>query len=367
MRLLICAGGTGGGVYPALAVLQAATDMVQETLWVGGKGGIEADLVSRANVSYTEISAAGVHGVGIRTLPGNLIKLARGYFEAKQILQTFKPDVLFFTGGYVAVPMALAGRKVKTLLYVPDIEPGMALKVLSRFADMIALTDESSSRFFTRKNDLVVTGYPTRSDLVPQQKAQAIHSLGLSESLPVLLVMGGSKGAHSINQAVAENLESILDMAQLIHITGTQDYDAVLEQKKLLPADLAQRYQAHSYLHDEMSAAFSAASLIVCRAGASILGELPLFGLPAILVPYPYAWRYQKVNADHLAQKGGAVILENTQLPVELMPTLSRLLKDENRLSEMSNRMKAMAIPHAAERVADLLMNLSREAESGRK
>jgi UDP-N-acetylglucosamine--N-acetylmuramyl-(pentapeptide) pyrophosphoryl-undecaprenol N-acetylglucosamine transferase len=354
-------------VYPALAVLQAATDMVEETLWVGGKGGIEAGLVSRANIPYTQISAAGVHGVGLRALPGNLVKLARGYFEAVKILRSFQPDVIFFTGGYVAVPMALAGRKVKTLLYVPDIEPGMALKVLSRFADMIALTDEKSSQYFKGKEDLAVTGYPVRNDLIPMTRADALKALGFSDNLPVILVMGGSKGAHSINQVVFDNLETILEKAQLVHLTGALEHQAAIEQKQLLQPVLAQRYQVHSYMHDELSAAFSAASLAVCRSGASTLGELPLFGLPAILVPYPYAWRYQKVNADHLVEKGGAVVVENAQLPAQLIPTLNTLLGDENRLAEMSRRMKALAIPHAADRIADLLLNLSRDAESGRK
>ena len=134
MRLLICAGGTGGGVYPALAVHAALTskDSDADTLWVGGEGGMEEALVKRRGIAYKSIPSAGLHGVGLAALPRNITKLARGYFAARQILKDFKPDVLFFTGGYVAAPMALAGLSIPTLLYVPDIEPGMALKSLAR-------------------------------------------------------------------------------------------------------------------------------------------------------------------------------------------------------------------------------------------
>ena len=165
MRLLICAGGTGGGVYPALAVLQTMQNKA-EVLWVGGEGGMEAQLVARANVPFKTIPAAGIHGVGLKSLPGNIIRLVRGFFASRRILQEFKPDVMFFTGGYVAVPMALAGKRIPIVLYVPDIEPALALKTLARFADKIAVTAPESFRFFKHPDRLVLTGYPIRPDLV---------------------------------------------------------------------------------------------------------------------------------------------------------------------------------------------------------
>ena len=133
VRLLICAGGTGGGVYPALSVLQALKNDAQPVLWVGGEGGMEADLVTRSGVPFTAIPAAGVHGVGLRTLPGNLLRLARGTLAARRILAEFRPDVLLFTGGYVAAPMAFAGRHIPSLVYCPDIEPGLALEIPGAF------------------------------------------------------------------------------------------------------------------------------------------------------------------------------------------------------------------------------------------
>src|ERR1700690_567553 len=165
VRLLICAGGTGGGVYPALAVHKALLTIKPETetLWIGGEGGMEAELVKRAAIPFETIPAAGLHGVGLRALPRNTITLLRGVKASMKILREFKPDVLFFTGGYVAGPMAFAGRKIPTLLYVPDIEPGLALKSLARFADVIAVPAPDSQKYFAKK--VIVSGYPLRADL----------------------------------------------------------------------------------------------------------------------------------------------------------------------------------------------------------
>ena len=173
MRLLICAGGTGGGVYPALAVLKAlqeddsvpekernldlpSRDRTLEVLWVGGEGGIEADLLSKEQVKFTTVPAAGIHGVGLRALPGNLWRLFKGFIAARRVIRDFRPQVMFFTGGYLAVPVALAGwwtgsREINpsTLLYAPDIEPGLALRTLARLSDQIALTVEESMNYFS--------------------------------------------------------------------------------------------------------------------------------------------------------------------------------------------------------------------------
>lgn len=366
MRLLICAGGTGGGVYPALAVHQALTDRIEQTLWVGGKGGMEADLVARYRIPYTEISAAGVHGVGLKALPGNLSKLLRGYSESRRILREFNPDVMLFTGGYVAVPMALAGRKQRSLLYVPDIEPGMALKALARFADVIALTAESTKAFFNPARQMVVTGYPTRSDLVRIAREEALKTFDLSAELPVLLVIGGSKGAHSLNQAIFDNLPTLLQRVQVLHVTGQLDEKIAGEMKKNLPSPFAERYMPYTFLHEEISAAFSAASVVLSRAGASTLGELPLFGLPAILVPYPYAWRYQKVNAEHLVSHNAAICIENVELSARLVGVLDGILTSHEKLASMSANMRSLATPGAAVKIADLLFDLGSRKEGSK-
>lgn len=329
-----------------------------DTLWVGGEGGMEEALVTRQGLPFQSIPAAGVHGVSLLALPRNLTMLARGVLAARAILKDFQPDILFFTGGYVAVPMALAGYSIPALLYVPDIEPGMALKSLARFADVIAVTTEESQQFF--KKTVYQTGYPLRSDLALWDRQTANEHLGVSGEYPVLLVFGGSKGARSINLAVLSKLPRLLAKFELIHISGETDWQSVKGAREELSGELAARYHAMPYLH-EMGAALAAADLVVSRAGASCLGEYPLFGLPAVLVPYPHAWRYQKVNAEYLTRRGAAVVVPDHRLNDDLLVTLNVLLENPNKLKAMRAAMFELSHPRAAEKIASALVELAGE------
>ena len=320
---------------------------------------MEADLVKRASLPYAAIPAAGLHGVGPRALPRNLFRLARGYFASRRILKEFKPQVLLFTGGFVAVPMALAAHAIPSLLYVPDIEPGLALQALARFASVIALTTPASQAYFSKTARTVVTGYPTRPELARWTRAQGCAHLGLDPQRPVLLVTGGSKGARSLNQALLSSLDALLPLAQIVHISGQLDWPMVQAAAAQLPANLADAYHPMSYLH-EMGAALASADLVVSRAGASALGEYPLFGLPAVLVPYPYAWRYQKVNAEYLVERGAALMLEDSAMTEHLASTLQKLLGDPPRLESMRRAMRSLARPEAAADLADLIRQLAR-------
>lgn len=333
-------------------------------LWVGSEAGMEADLVKRAGVPYREIPAAGVHGVGARALPGNLLRLGRGYLQSVRILREFRPDALMFTGGYVAVPMALAGSKIPALLYVPDIEPGLALKTLARFADCIAVTAEESRAYYSKHRRVVVTGYPTRPELKAWSMDQAREALGLKADLPTLLVFGGSSGARSINRALLAVLPELLAEMQVIHISGRLDWPEVEAAQAGLadrPGDTshADRYHPYPYLYEEMGAALTAADLVLSRAGASSLGEFPMFGLPALLVPYPHAWQYQQVNARYLAQRGAAQIIQDAELPEQLLPLVRGLMHDHARREAMRQAMTALACPDAARSIARLWLGLA--------
>jgi UDP-N-acetylglucosamine--N-acetylmuramyl-(pentapeptide) pyrophosphoryl-undecaprenol N-acetylglucosamine transferase len=341
--------------------MQALAEELQ-VLWVGGSGGMEEDLVKREGLRFETIPAAGVHGVGWRSLPDNLWMLGRGFFSSRRILRKFHPDVLFFTGGYVAVPMALAARlsnRPKSLLYVPDIEPGLALKTIARFSDCITLTVEESKEFFPKHKSRVVTGYPLRPGLDGWTPIEAKSFFAFQEQLPVLLVLGGSRGARSINQAVAAALPELLLEMQVIHITGKLDWQMMEQARAGLSSELLNRYRPYPYLYDEIGAAMSLADLALTRAGASTLGELPLFGLPAILVPYPYAWRYQRVNASYLVRHGAAVQIEDSQLADQIIPKVRGLMADKDQLERMSQAMQSIASPAAATRIAELIRDLA--------
>ena len=322
---------------------------------------MEAELVQRYGIPYTEIPAAGVHGVGLRTLPRNLSKLASGVLASRKILRDFKPDALFFTGGYVAAPMALAGMRIPSLLYVPDIEPGLALQFLAWFAKRITISASTPTVKFSRASRVIETGYPIRPDLAQWDKESAREKLGLDAENPVLLVFGGSKGARSINNAVLANLPQLLERMQIVHISGKLDWQNVKDAQKSLKGKQAQNYRVFDYLHEEMGAALASADLVVSRAGASSLGEFPFFGLPALLVPYPYAWRYQKVNAEYLSKKGAAILVKDENLTERLLPLVDDLLGDPQKLDAMKKAMKSLARPQAAEKIAAELLALARK------
>jgi len=380
-------------VYPALAVLRAVVEheytpvdlgddesivegvtlsssSLKQFLWVGGIDGMEEKLVKRAGIPYEAIPAAGVHGVGLKALPGNLSKLGQGFIASRRLLRRFRPDVLLFTGGYLAVPMALAGRvpvsgmsRPRSLLYVPDIEPGLALKTVARFADQVAFTSEESKEYFPHLSRTVVSGYPTRPGLRQWSMVDARDALGLSADLPTLLVFGGSKGARSINRALLRILPQLLSDIQVVHISGQLDWPEVEDaRRKLIDSlehELANRYRAYSYLHEEMGAALTAADLALSRAGASTLGEYPLFGLPAILVPYPFAWRYQQVNAQYLAQRGAALVVQDAELSDRILALVLDLFGKPHELEKMSVAMRSLANPNAAKNIADHLFKLA--------
>ncbi|MDX1615833.1 MAG: UDP-N-acetylglucosamine--N-acetylmuramyl-(pentapeptide) pyrophosphoryl-undecaprenol N-acetylglucosamine transferase, partial [Candidatus Promineifilaceae bacterium] len=268
------------------------------------------------------------------------------------------------TGGYINAPVALAAwlRRVPAAIYLPDIEPGMAIRWLSRFARRVACTAAPSARYFAA-GKAVVTGYPVRPEIrnaAAVFKTDALTAFELEPGDPTALVFGGSRGARSINRALLAQLPSLLSETRIIHISGTLDWPEVEAQAATLPVDMRARYRPYAYLHERMGLAFRAADLVVARAGASMLGEAPAFGLPSVLVPYPHAWRYQKINADYLAGRGAAIRLDDHRLMDALAETIVGLLNEPRRLQQMSEAARQLDTPTAAARLAELLTDLGR-------
>lgn len=372
LRLWIAGGGTGGHVYPGLAVVQALAtlavgegDVAPEILYVGGRGKVEEQLAARAGLRFVGVPVGGIHGLPPWQVAWNLTKLARGWLAVLLIGLRERPAALFATGGYASVPVALAAwmLQVPILVYLPDMEPGWAVRFVARLAARVGVTVEEAAAHFPAPK-VVVTGYPVRAEFHQVDRAEARSSMRLAAGEPVLLVMGGSTGAQGINRPFCEMLEQVLELAQVIHVTGKIDWPWIQERREALPATLKARYRIYDYVHD-MGKAFAAADLVVCRAGASILGELPFFGLPAVLVPYPHAWEYQRVNADWLAERGAAVRLQEERLSEELLPTLQQLLGERETRAAMAEHMQALARPDAAAQLAGELLALA-QAGGGR-
>ena len=368
MRLIVSAGGTGGHIFPALAIvaeLQVSPHPVKEILWLGTSGEMEETLVPQVGVKLETIPGGGVHGVGIVTFMRNSGRLLRGWMKARNIVRRFRPGAMLLTGGYTNGPAALAAweQRVPMVIFLPDIEPGMAIKVLGRLATWIACTTQESRAYLPSKK-LVVTGYPIRPDLVPDMStAEARIALDLDPDCPTLLVFGGSRGARSINRALAEILERLLALYQVIHISGRLDWEEVASAANRLPSSLRKKYRPFPFMQEELGLAMRAADLVVNRAGAATLGEFPAFGLPSILIPYPHAWRYQQVNADYLVRAGAAVRLDDDEMSDRLLPTIRLLMDDTNTLEKMRTAARGLHRPGAARRVAEMLVDLCMPGE----
>lgn len=333
-----------------------------EVLYVGGdaqSAGVEEQLVARAGLRFVGVPAGGMHGLSLGQAGRNFIKLMQGWRAAYRLGRRERPAALFATGGYASIPVALAAwaLRVPILVYLPDIEPGLAVRLIGLLASRVAVTVEDSRVCFPARK-VVVTGYPVRAEFYGIERAGARDALGLALGEPVLLVMGGSRGARSINKALSGVLEQVLELTQVVHVSGELDWSWVAERRETFSEPLKARYQPHPYLH-QIGLGLAAADLAVCRAGAMTLGENPFFGLPAVLVPYPHAWRYQRINAEWLAGRGAALVLDDERLAEELLPTVRALLSDRERLARMGERARALARPDAAARLATELQALA--------
>ncbi len=289
----------------------------------------------------------------------SLLRLTAGLLVSLWLIVRLRPRALLLTGGWSGLPVALAAwlLRLPALIFLPDIEPGATIRLLRPFVTRVALTVPDSARWFPDVTT-VVTGYPLRRAFTAATRAAGQAHFGLDPQRRTLLVFGGSRGARSINRALLAVLPQLLaEGLQVLHVTGELDWPEVSAQRAALAA--ASGYQAFPYLHHEMGLAQAAADLALSRAGASVLAEFPHAGLPALLVPYPWAWRYQKTNADWLVARGAARLMEDARMEQELLPTLRELLRDGARLQQMRAAARALSQPEGAQRLAAELLQLA--------
>jgi UDP-N-acetylglucosamine--N-acetylmuramyl-(pentapeptide) pyrophosphoryl-undecaprenol N-acetylglucosamine transferase len=323
---------------------------------------MEEKLVPRAGLQLELIRGGAIVGVPPQVMIMNAAKLAWSFPITLKLVRQFRPDAMLMTGGYMSAPVAISCwlQRVPIAIYLPDVEPGKAIKSLVRFAQKITCTSQGSKAFVPEEK-MVVTGYPVRPEIraaTTLSKEEALAQFGLTAERPTLFVFGGSRGAWAINEALMGILPQLLTRIQVIHISGTLTWPQVEANAAGLDEALRRYYRPFPYLHEEMGAAFRAADLVVARAGASMMGEAPAFGLPSIMVPLTFAWRYQKVNADYLTERGAAWQLTDEQLPQELLPTVMDLLNDKARLAAMGRAAAALDRPDATQRIAQAVMEM---------
>lgn len=357
MKFALAGGGTGGHAYPAIAVAERLREVEgTELVYYGTEKGPERALAEQANIPYRAVPASAVRSRSPIRLATGLARLWSGSRVASRLLAEDRPAALFATGGYAAAPVGRAAQRagIPLVVFLPDVHPGWAVRFLARYATKVACSVEGSVQSLPADRT-VVTGYPVRSQFLNATREEGIARFGLDPSLKTVLVAGGSLGAHQINLAVSGALRTLLEHAQIIHISGVDEEHWLQRERDRLPAWMRARYHLHAYT-EEMAYAMRAADLAVTRAGASTLGELPITGLPAIVIPGSFS--DQHINADFLAREGAAITLPTLRLD-ELESMILGLLDDAPRRESMATAMRRLARPDAADALARLLREVA--------
>ncbi len=364
MRLLIAAGGTGGHIYPALAVarsLRARPD--GPTLhWLGGHRGLEASLVPAAGIPLTRLAAR-----SLRTTEADVhavldpIRLGLSVVQAAAILAQERPAAIFTTGGYVAMPVLIAAAPlgIPVVLWEGNVVPGRSVRATARLARVIAVSFEATcpavGAAVGSGRPCYVTGTPIR-DVRDVDREAARRRLDIAPGERVLLIFGGSQTVRRFNAAVAEALPRLVERVTVIHVAGEEGYAAALAGREALPERARSRYRPYPFLRDEMLTALAAADLVVGRAGSSTLAEATALGLPMVVVPYPHAAGHQRANAASLVAAGAARLVEDDAFDAAALLDAATLLDDPAAHVAMSAAARELGRPGAALAVSQLVM-----------
>lgn len=379
MRVLISGGGTGGHVYPALAVATQLRDQYNaDILYLGSDDGLETQLVPGAGLRLEVIKAGKLRRyLSWQTVKG-VGRIPLGMMQAVGIVRRFHPDVAFTSGGYVAVPAGLAARLngVPLLMHQQDVPPNLSNRLLAPLATKISIAFEDSRQFFPASKTLLL-GNPVRSEILSVRQVtaqQARTQLGFDASLPLLLVTGGSQGARRLNQVTCEALPEILQWCQVLHISGNElfaETQALSDQQMTgLDVQIRSRYRLVPYMSDEMPLALQAAELVMCRSGASTVSELAALQKPSILIPLPPAIGSspQEANAAMVERRQAAEVIANDTLNAPLLVEHARdILTQPARMQQMQAALSELAKPMAAQDIVEAIVHIARGLNSVEK
>jgi UDP-N-acetylglucosamine--N-acetylmuramyl-(pentapeptide) pyrophosphoryl-undecaprenol N-acetylglucosamine transferase len=350
MKIAIVAGGTGGHIYPGIAVAQEIKrrDKDAAILFLGSEEGMEKDLVTREGFALCFIKArALLRTFSYKALSAPFISFV-GFLQSILILKKFRPNLLLSTGGYTSLPAVLAARLlgIPIILQEQNALPGAVNRINSRFAKEIFISFKESLRYLPGK----VLGNPVRRQIYEAQRDPSRRKFGFNPDDKVVLVMGGSQGAKRINESVVYSLANLPDPVKIMHIIGKRDFDWVTSY---LGGKTNKNYIPISYLYD-MSEALAAADLVVSRAGATAIAEFLARKLPMILVPFPYAAQdHQRLNAEILVKDGAAILIKDSDFsPERFTKLLNETLSNYDKMKSVLNE---KVMPNAAERIVDYI------------
>lgn len=367
--MIITGGGTGGHIYPALAIAQGLLKKVPGTdiLYVGTTKGLEADIVPKSGLPFRTIDVEGLsRPISHRTFI-SLLKAAKGSLGGMSILRSFKPHVVVGTGGYVCGPLVLAAAVlgIPTLIHEQNAFPGLTNRILSRFTKQVCVTFEDSIKYFPRQRNISLTGLPVREEILMAERPASLKNLGLAEDKLTVVITGGSRGARSLNYAMGEVYREYhtKENVQFYHITGQTGYKESLSYFEENKIDIQKnpRIKIVPYLY-EMEDALAAADLIIGRAGASFLSEIMVRGIPSILIPYPFAaGNHQEHNARAMEKRGAAqVVLDQDLKGGKLLAVLGTIINNTLLLKQMGKAAKEMGKENALDDIIKTIVGISK-------
>jgi UDP-N-acetylglucosamine--N-acetylmuramyl-(pentapeptide) pyrophosphoryl-undecaprenol N-acetylglucosamine transferase len=364
LRIVIAGGGTGGHTSAGLAVAAALRQRgCHDIHWIGSRRGIEGRRVPEAGLPFHAIPVGKLRRYwDWQNVPDLLWRTPSGIARSWRLLRALRPSLLFVTGGFVALPPAVAARalSIPIVAHEQTAVPGLANRIIGRFARRIALSFPSSAHHFAAERT-VVTGNPLRPELLNGSRAAACQRFGLDPALPIVYVTGGAQGAYRINRTVGEALPTVLQHCQLIHQCGdnpeTGDRAWLESRARALTEHLRRRYALVAHLGAELRDVYAAAELVIGRSGAGTVNECSHLGKPAIYIPLPGAsGDEQTANARLAESAGGAILIPQTSLTsAGLVDLVTRLLGDRGALDAMGERARTLAVPDAADRIARVI------------
>ncbi|HKW14627.1 MAG TPA: undecaprenyldiphospho-muramoylpentapeptide beta-N-acetylglucosaminyltransferase [Candidatus Krumholzibacteria bacterium] len=365
LRIMVAGGGTGGHVYPGIAIVEAIAETSGvEALFIGAQGGVEQGIFERAALAHSLLPGYGLRRASLSRKLAAPFNIAAGVLRASKLLHAFRPDVVLGTGGFASATVVMASvlARVPRVLQEQNSVPGLVNRRLARYADLMLLGYEESRAWLPERVATRVVGNPIRR-LPRTTREEAARFFGLDASRPVVLVIGGSRGAHSLNIAGADAAARLArsNHVQFVILAGRADR----KEAEARVGDAA-GVRVLEYL-DEVHMAYSLADIAVARSGASSCFELALFGVPAVFVPYPFAADdHQEKNASPLVQAGAALVIGDAELTGEnLASVLVSLLDDPARRNAMSAAMHAWSKPNAAADAAGAILEIAKKKERG--
>ena len=358
MNIIFTGGGTGGHLYPAIAVARAlkAKDSQNKILFIGNENGIEASIIPKEGFDIKFVKCSSFSSNPIKLAKG-LFKVASGVFESLSIISKFKPNLIVGSGGYVSAPVTFAGslKKIPVVLLEQNTISGKTNRFIGKFAKKICISFEDTAGSFP-KGKTVFTGNPVRDDIISANREESRKELNIKEDQFCILVTGASQGAKSINSGIIECLKKWKDKnITIIHLTGEKNWEEIKKATEDLTKDSKIDYRPISYMNN-IASAYASCDLVIARAGATTLAEISDRGIPAILIPYPYAAEdHQRKNAIFFEKSNAAIEIDDDKIQEKLLETVEMLINDREKLKSMANDCKKLGKPNAVFEILKVL------------